>query len=265
MYIHLPWFDWVPVIAGPILAAALLVAAMVKASKGTRLDANQRAAVIIGFAVFIATWFAAYAYLAGRGVFSFTASPVPLLPVALLLPLIVAFVAFRTIPAVRAIANEIPQERLIGIQIIRLMGFAFLMLLAQSQLPAVFALPAGVGDMLVGLEAIFVAPMYARRADNASRAALFFNLFGIADFVVALTIGFLAASTNFQLIHVNPTTDLIVYLPLVMVPTFGVPLFTMMHALSLNRIAGERKAAGSKNGDRFRSEERRAEIVFEQA
>ncbi|HKE36662.1 MAG TPA: hypothetical protein VKB39_04475, partial [Candidatus Baltobacteraceae bacterium] len=98
---------------------------------------------------------------------------------------------------------------------------------------------------------------------SATRAALFLNLFGIADFVVALTIGFLAANTKFALIHVSPTTDLVTYLPLVMVPVFGVPLFTMLHALSLRSIARELQAAGSKNGDGFRPEERRTEIVFE--
>lgn len=238
MYIHLPGLDWVPVIGGPLVAAGLFVAALARAAGKTAMRSNESRIVIAGVSLFLVAWFAAYAYLATRGVFS-SAAPFPTLPIALLLPLLVAFVALKAFPGLRAIVENVPQEQLIGIQIVRLMGFVFLLLLAQSMLPAIFALPAGLGDMLVGAGAIFVSRLYARRAGSASTMGLFWNLTGLTDFGVALAIGFLASTTPFQLIRVTPTTDLMTVLPLALVPTFGIPLFLVLHALSMGRILSE--------------------------
>lgn len=241
MYLHIPVIDWLPVIGGPVLATALFIAALLRAAQRTALSKNEGRVAITGFALFVVVWFATYVYLAAHNIFAFTpAIPIPVLPIALILPLIVAVVGFQTIPALRTIADAVPQEDLIGIQIVRLMGFAFLLMLAQSLLPPVFALPAGLGDMFVGFEAIVVARAYARGASSAPATGLLFNLTGIADFAVALAIGFLAATTTpLRLIHVTPSTDLITYLPLALVPTFGVPLFLMLHALSLRRIVAD--------------------------
>jgi hypothetical protein len=194
----------------------------------------MRRNVVGAIALSIAVWFAAYLYLAARGVFqNNVAGPIPLLPIGLLLPLVAGFVAFQTMPAIRSAIERIPQEHLIGIQGVRLMGFAFLLLLAQSKLPALFALPAGLGDMLVGFEAFFVASLYVRRAESSTTMGLLWNAMGIADFIVALSVGFLASTTPLQLLHLTPTTDIITALPMVMVPVFGVPLFLMLHLLSL--------------------------------
>ncbi len=240
MYIHVPFIDWVPVIGGPLLAGGLFIAALVRAAGTTRVRPNESRTVIAGVMLFLIAWFAAYAYLAARGVFS-AAAPFPILPIALLLPLFVAFLALKAFSSLRTIVENVPQEQLIGIQTVRLMGFAFLLLLAQGLLPNIFALPAGLGDMFVGFEAIFVARSYARRAGSASTMGLLWNVIGIADFAVALAIGFLASTTPFQLIHVNPSTDLVTVLPLAMVPIFGVPLFLILHALSMGRILSELK------------------------
>jgi hypothetical protein len=240
MYIHMPAIDWVPVIGGPLLAASLFVAALVRAARSAPVSRTQSAGAIAGFSVFVVLWFSAYAYLAAQGAFGFSAAVrFPLLPIALLVPLVAVLAAFQAVPALRTLARHVPQEQLIGIQIIRLMGFAFLLLLAQSLLPPVFALPAGVGDMLVGVEAFFVARLYARRAASAPAMAVSLGLLGIADFAVALTIGFLASTTPFQVIHVTPSTDLVAMFPLALVPTFGIPLFVLIHVLSLRGAFAE--------------------------
>ena len=58
---------------------------------------------------------------------------------------------------------------------------------------------------------------------------------------MALAIGFLAATTPLRLIHASPSTDLITFLPLVMVPVFGIPVFLTLHILSLRRVMAELK------------------------
>jgi len=70
-------------------------------------------------------------------------------------------------------------------------GVVFLFYLALGHLPALFALPAGVGDIAAGI----AAPLVARRLAQGTgrRAALWFNAFGLTDLVVALTLGALTA------------------------------------------------------------------------
>ena len=50
--------------------------------------------------------------------------------------------------------------------------------MALERLPAVFAVPAGVGDVAVGVAAVFVA----RRLTGTGRrmSAVWFNIFGLA-------------------------------------------------------------------------------------
>ena len=78
-------------------------------------------------------------------------------------------------------------------------GTAFLLIMFLGHLPALFALPAGLGDIAAGI----AAPLVARRlAQGTGRhAALWFTAFGMTDLVNALTLG---ALTGFALINVTP-------------------------------------------------------------
>jgi hypothetical protein len=66
-------------------------------------------------------------------------------------------VAAQTIPAVRTYVEAQDLALLTALQGWRVIGSIFLVLWAYGQLPAVFALPAGLGDVAVGLVAPFAA------------------------------------------------------------------------------------------------------------
>jgi hypothetical protein len=100
--------------------------------------------------------------------------------------------------------------------------------------PAVFALPAGLGDIAAGLAAPFVARRLARGTGHTR--AMWFNLFGILDLVVALSIGFLAGLGPWQPLNVTPTTEPLSLLPLALVPTVAVPLAIALHIVSMRRL-----------------------------
>ena len=95
----------------------------------------------------------------------------------------------------------------------RVAGVVFLLYLALGHLPALFALPAGLGDIATGIAAPFVARRLARGAGR--RAALWFTAFGLTDLIVALTLG---ALTGFPLLHVTPSSAPITELPLALIP-----------------------------------------------
>ena len=110
-------------------------------------------------------------------------------------------------------------------------GTAFLAIMALGHLPAMFALPAGLGDVAAGI----AAPLVARRLAQGGgrRAALWFTAFGMTDLVVALTLGTL---TGFQLLNVTPSGAPISELPLALIPTAAVPLLFALHITSVSAL-----------------------------
>jgi hypothetical protein len=108
---------------------------------------------------------------------------------------------------------------------------AFLITMALGHLPALFALPAGLGDIATGI----AAPLVARRLAQGTgrRAALWLNAFGLTDLVVALTLGTLV---GFQLIHTSPSGAPISGMPLALIPTVDVPLLLALHIASVSAL-----------------------------
>ena len=112
-------------------------------------------------------------------------------------------------------------------------GTAFLAIMALGHLPALFALPAGLGDIAAGI----AAPLVARRlAQGTGRrhAALWFNAFGMTDLISALTLG---ALTAYQIVSVTPSGAPISELPLALIPTAAVPLLFALHVTSVSALA----------------------------
>lgn len=65
----------------------------------------------------------------------------------------------------------------------RVVGFAFILLYAEGVLPGLFAWPAAVGDIAVGLTTPFVLLALARSKEFAtSRKFVAWNIFGLLDF-----------------------------------------------------------------------------------
>jgi hypothetical protein len=117
-------------------------------------------------------------------------------------------------------------------------GTAFLAVMALGHLPALFALPAGLGDITAGI----AAPLIARRLAQGPgrRSALWFNAFGMTDLIVALALG---ALTGFQLISITPSAAPLSGLPLVLIPTAAVPLLFALHVTSVSALVRARRTS----------------------
>ena len=126
------------------------------------------------------------------------------------------------------------QSQLVSFQFYRVLGVTFLVLYAAGKLPGIFALRAGLGDVMVGLTALMVGAR-ASRSDNDQLVTLW-NWLGISDLVIAVAIGFLSAPGSFQIFSLDAPNVLIESFPLVMVPIFAVPLSIVLHLASLSKI-----------------------------
>jgi hypothetical protein len=113
---------------------------------------------------------------------------------------------------------------------LRIAGVVFVVVMAQGHLPAAFALPAGLGDMAIGVAAPFVARRLAQGTGRSE--AVRFHVLGIIDLAVAGSIGFLLL----ELIEVTPSTAPLLLLPLALILTVAVPLAVALHVVSLLRL-----------------------------
>ena len=158
---------------------------------------------------------------------------------AILLPILVFSFALAHSKSAVAVLDAIPQDWLIRIQVLRVLGGIFLLLYLDGFLPGVFALPAGLGDVATGLLALPVAYLVARNSSWARSSAYAWNIFGILDLATAVTLGFLSSPGPLQQLALENPNELISQYPLVMIPVFAVPVFVILHILSLRQLARE--------------------------
>ena len=138
-------------------------------------------------------------------------------------------------PIFREAALSIPQDRLIGVQFVRVGGSIFLTLLDMRLLPAQFALPAGYGDILVGLTAPIVVWALNHHKPYARQLALAWNALGMLDFAVALGTGIAFIGPYVR--QLARTGHSIAYLDYVlMIPGFAVPILTLLHIGSIIKL-----------------------------
>jgi hypothetical protein len=215
------------------LTAAVVIAIFLVLWRERTSARQARIAVISG--VVLTAWAILTTMLARRGFFPprDLTSPPPI-GITLALVLFVLAVCLLVSPSLRGLLTN--QRNLILLNLWRLVGVVFLVLMANGQMPALWALPAGIGDVIVGA----MAPWIARHVETPQgrRRAVIFNLFGMADLVVAVGLGIMTSPGPAQVFHTTPTSELATRFPLALVPTFLVPLAWTLHVVSLWQLVG---------------------------
>ena len=141
---------------------------------------------------------------------------------------VVFLIACRLWPPFGRYVSEGDPSTSTALQSWRVVGAAFLFVMYLGRLPAEFALPAGIGDVLVGLAAPFVAARLRR--GRLSRAAFYtFHALGLLDFVVAFAAGTFVATHPDRFVGFASMTAM----PLVIIPAALVPAFTVAHLAAL--------------------------------
>ena len=194
--------------------------------------------------VLLGGWLALAYWLGARGFFlGSPAEAVPKVAFGLLAPIAVALAILAVSKLARAVVAVTPLHLLIAVQTYRIEGAVFLAMFAYGRMPGEFALPAGWGDLLIGASAPFVAWLYRRDAIRWRGLALLWNIGGVLDLVVAVGMGVLTAPGRFQQFALGAPNSLITTFPLVLIPTFLVPLSLLLHGLSLWRLMSDHQTA----------------------
>lgn len=235
------------VVAANVALCALVLAAIAYVARAERRASAAGAGAPFALAAAaVLAWGALVFVLAREGVFESTSeTTTPVIALGIVTP-IVAGVGLLRVAAVRRAIERIPLHWLIGVQLYRVVGCLFLIAYAQDEMPAEFALPAGIGDILVGLSAVVAARLLATRgAGRARTAALAWCALGIGDLVVAVGTGFLSAPSTFQQLALDAPNAAITSYPFVLIPTFAVPLSIVLHVYVIARLRTRSEVVGA--------------------
>jgi hypothetical protein len=230
--------------ARPLVAAIALGLIWTGASRMTA-PPQSRYATGAGLTLVLVVWLGIAQYLSSTNAYFTTAeNAVPTVLFGLLTPLAIAGFGLWRSERIASLVSAIPLPWLVAAQSFRIAGFIFLVLLADGRLPWQFALPAGIGDVATGALAIVVAVQLAQGAAGARRSTYLWSLFGIGDLVLAVTMGAMTSPGRAHLLSLAAPNLLISSDPLVMIPTFAVPVALMLHGLVLWRLSRETVATG---------------------
>jgi hypothetical protein len=192
----------------------------------------------------LAIWFGLVFFLGANGAFVRPPDvpPIPIL-IGVMVPLVVFVGASLGSGTFRAFILGADLRLLTAIQAWRAGGLGFLALTAHGVLPGLFAWPAGLGDIAIGVTAPWVALALIRRpAFVNSRLFVVWNLLGILDLVLALSMGALSSGFVVGLVG-EVTTAPMAQLPLVLIPGYLVPMFIMLHLVALFQARGSTTSA----------------------
>jgi hypothetical protein len=224
------------VITGAIGVIAAILFGLRSALRSAGWAAYDRTVTLRAATITVIGWFLLAIALASVDAYRAAPDRIPTIQYGIFVPILIGGLLIWRSPRLARIIEAVPQHWLIGVQLYRALGVIFLILYATGKLPGLFAWPAGLGDVLVGVLAPVVAIAYRRGPRENADLVSAWNLFGLADFVVAVTAGFLTGPSPLQLFAFDLPNELISRFPLVLVPVFLVPVSALLHLASLTKL-----------------------------
>lgn len=120
-------------------------------------------------------------------------------------------------------------KNLVGLQIFRLIGGFFILEMFRGLIPGSFAWPAGIGDIITGLLALYI---FIRFKNPPRKWLILLIIVGVVDFISAFFFGFTSLEGPLQLFAVGFDNQTNLF-PTGLIPFFLVPYAIAYHAISL--------------------------------
>jgi hypothetical protein len=233
-----PWLQssGISVIVARIAVHLIVLAGAWAGLSRTSLTASERRSTWLAISIPLTIWHGVAWAIVARGLLLPGVTSIPVLPIMIVVPTTVVIVLLWRSSRIGTLLDAMPANWLIGLQAYRVIGGVFLVNWLMGTTPGLFAAPAGTGDVITGLLALPTAIALASGKPGSTRSALIWNLIGITDLVVAVTLGALTSPgplQRFAFDHPNLVTG--VY-PIAIIPAFTVPTSLVLHALSLRQL-----------------------------
>jgi len=142
------------------------------------------------------------------------------------------FIAYFRVEQFRQYVLNLDMRFLIMLHSWRTLGLGFILLYYVGELPALFALPAGLGDALVALGAVFLSyQLFTNKKGVSKKLVLRWNVFASLDFIVAVSLGILTRTDALLFQPNGANSDLMTAFPFVLIPAFLVQFFAITHII----------------------------------
>ena len=156
--------------------------------------------------------------------------PLPAIQVIIFVLVALLVSAYRLIRQFRGWVDGLDLRSIVLLHVTRFVGIYFLVLYRRGELPYAFAVPGGIGDILVASLALVVVLLPLSEAGRL-RAITVWNVIGLIDILLVLvTAARIGLGGGYGLL---PLTQL----PLSLLPTFLVPLIIASHLAIFARLA----------------------------
>ncbi len=188
-------------------------------------------------------WFVVAAVIGGMGLLVNSDNGLlPPIAMTAVVPVVLFLLAYALSDRFRGRVLALDVRTLTMLQHWRVIGFAFLPLAYHEVLPRLFAWPAGLGDLAIGLAAPFVMARLARTPEpHTSPTLLGYHMLGLLDFAVAILTAGLSAGAFPALVPGGVTSAAMDVWPLNLFPSFIVPLFVILHLSVLLQVRHRRR------------------------
>jgi len=135
------------------------------------------------------------------------------------------------LPIMNRFLRDVDLWWLIALHLTRFVGIYFLMLCSRSELACAFARPAGIGDTCTAAgAAVLIATRRAAAGKPWRIGAVIWNIFGLLDIVLVVFTALRVGLSDFN--EMAPLRTL----PLMLLPTFLVPLIISSHIVIFVRL-----------------------------
>src|SRR5215471_16278964 len=128
-------------IVRPAMVVAIL-AGLWAALKHASVPQHSRGTTWVAVAVPLVAWLVLIWTAAAAGMFEVGRIQVPLVPLAIILPLVIGLALLLSSHRIGTALDAAPAAWLVGLQVYRVLGANFLVLWSYGAMPGVFALPA---------------------------------------------------------------------------------------------------------------------------
>ena len=155
-------------------------------------------------------------------------------------------------PRFRQVIDGAPTRGLIGLHAVRIGGFVWLALLDMHLLPPAFGLSAGYGDIAVGASALIVVHLLTTNHPRARAFVIGWNVLGLVDFALAVTTAFASMAPFVEQMARSGASLSYLNYPF-LIPSFGVPVFGLLHVFSLFQLRSAARRSPTAQMDTLRS------------
>ncbi|MEM9894993.1 MAG: hypothetical protein AAF789_01370 [Bacteroidota bacterium] len=183
-------------------------------------------------------YLAVVAYASINGAFSENTLP-PKIVKLTTIPLLLFYlgIVFNT-KWYRMLLKSIPVKEFILLHRFRLIGSFFLVLLLLGFLPPVFALIAGLGDIITAISSIWIAKLLKEGRTKAHSWALVWNSFGFLDILITSTTAVLLTKISIETGALG--VEVLTVFPFCFIPAFAPATIIFLHITIYRKLLVEK-------------------------